>query len=456
MPFARSLCLRVFRKGFLIAATAIFALCASPVRADDWPQWLGPQRDGIWRETGILKKFPDSGLKFRWRVPIGGGYSGPAVANGRVYIMDRQLIKGATNPANAFARGEIPGRERILCLNETDGKIIWEHGYDCAYTVSYPAGPRTTPSVHDGKVYTLGAEGNLVCLDAEKGTPLWSRDFKKDFGIKTPMWGFAGHPLVDGNKLICLVGGDGSVAVAFDKDSGKELWRALSAKEPGYAPPMIYVFAGKRQLIIWHPEAVNALNPETGKVFWKHPHNPPIRSGMTIPTPLKVGSDLLFLTSFYNGSLLLRVDSDPPSVVWESKKVSERDTDGLHSVMATPLIDHGYIYSPCSYGQFRCLKLETGERLWETFAPTSGKSERWGHAFVVKHEEKTFIFSEKGDLIIAKLTPEKYDELSRTHLIDPVNRDPGRPVVWSHPALANRSIYARNDQEIICASLAAE
>src|SRR5437660_4596608 len=338
MPFARSLCLRVFRKGFLIDATAIFALCASPVRADDWPQWLGPQRDGIWRETGILKKFPDSGLKFRWRVPIGGGYSGPAVANGRVYVMDRQLIKGATNPANAFARGEIPGRERILCLNETDGKIIWEHAYDCAYTVSYPAGPRTTPSVHDGKVYTLGAEGNLVCLDAEKGTPLWWRDFKKDFGIKTPMWGFAGHPLVDGNKLICLVGGDGSVAVAFDKDSGKELWRALSAKEPGYAPPMIYVFAGKRQLIIWHPEAVNALDPETGNVIWTYPLAPSVRSGMAIPSPRKSG-DLLFLTSFYNGSLMLRIGSDKPSVVWQSRKVSEMDTDGLHSVMSTPVLE---------------------------------------------------------------------------------------------------------------------
>ena len=130
------------------------------------------------------------------------------------------------------------------------------------------------------------------------------------------------------------------------------------------------------------------------------------------------------------------------------------DTDGLQSVMATPLIKDGYIYSPCSYGQFRCLKLETGERLWETFAPTSGKSARWGHAFVVKHGDRSFIFSEKGDLIIAKLSPEKYEEVSRAHLIDADNRDPGRLVVWSHPAFANKSIYARNDHEIVCVSLA--
>ena len=425
------------------------------VHADDWPQWLGPQRDGVWRETGIVEKLPTNGLKFRWRTLIGGGYSGPAVVNGRVYLMDRQLAAGAKNPANAFDRSAIPGRERVLCLNETDGKILWQHDYECPYTVSYASGPRVTPAVADGKVFTLGSEGNLLCLDAEKGAILWSRDFKKEFGIKTPVWGFAGHPLVDGKKVICLAGGNGSVAVAYDKDTGEERWRALTAKEPGYAPPMIYEFGGKRQLVIWHPEAVNALDPETGKVFWTYPLTPSVRSGMAIPSPRQVG-DLLFLTSFYNGSLLLRVGAGQPTLVWQSKKVSEMDTDGLHSVMATPLIENGYIYSPCSYGQFRCLKLENGERLWETFEPTSGKSARWGHAFIIKHDKRSFIFSEKGDLILARLTPEKYEELSRAHLLDPVSRDPGRPVVWSHPAFANKRVYARNDKEIVCVSLAAE
>ena len=443
------------RFAFLLA-TVTFASAA--LHADDWPQWLGAQRDGVWRETGIVETLTTKGFTYRWRTPIGGGYSGPAVANGRVYLMDRQLATGTTNPANAFARGAIPGAERVLCLNEADGKIVWQHTYDCAYTVSYASGPRVTPAVRDGKVYTLGSEGNLLCLDAAKGTVLWSRDFKKEFGLKTPTWGFAGHPLVDGKKLICLAGGEGSVAVAYDKDTGKELWRALTAKEPGYAPPMIYEFAGKRQLILWHPESVNALDPETGKVFWTHSHTPSVRFGMTIPSPRKIG-DLLFLTSFYNGSLMLRVDSDKPTVVWQSQKVSEKDTDGLHSVMATPLIQDGHIYSPCSYGQFRCLKLETGERLWETFAPTSGKSERWGHAFVIKHGEKgnrSFLFSEKGDLIIARLTPEKYEEVSRARLIEPDNRDARRNVVWSHPAFANKSLYARNDKEIVCVSLAAK
>src|SRR5438094_3334310 len=238
---------------FLRHALALAASAAFSLHADDWPQWLGPQRDGVWRETGILEKFPADGPKVRWRTAIGGGYTGPAVARDHVYLMDRQLAPGTSNPSDPFARGEIPGSERVLCLNEADGRILWKHEYDCPYAVSYPAGPRATPTVHAGKVYALGTEGNLFCLDATSGKEFWSHDFKKDYGVKTPMWGFAGHPLIDGKKLICLVGGEGSVAVAFDKDSGKELWRALSAKEPGYCPPMIYEFAGKRQLILWHP-----------------------------------------------------------------------------------------------------------------------------------------------------------------------------------------------------------
>ena len=433
---------------------ALLTLTTANLRADDWPQWLGPQRDAVWRETGILESFPASGPAVRWRVPIGGGYSGPAVAGGRVYFMDRQLAKDASNPRNAFARGRIPGSERVLCLDAADGRQLWAHEYACDYTVSYAAGPRTTPVVRGGKVYALGAEGNLCCLDATTGREIWARDFKKDFGIPTPMWGFAGHPLLDGQKLICLAGGEGSVAVAFDKDTGKELWRALSAPEPGYAPPVIYEAGGKRQLIIWHPQALNSLDPETGALYWSEPGK--ANSGMTIATPRRLG-DLLYVTSFYNGSVMLRLAADRPAAtkLWQSKKASERDTDTLHTVMSTPFLEDGHIYGVCSYGQLRCLKAETGERVWETFAATTGdKPVRWANAFLVKNANRWFLFNEKGDLIIAKLSPTGYEEISRAHLLEPTNTDPGRPVVWSHPAFADRCIFARNDREIICVSLA--
>ncbi len=425
------------------------------VFADDWPEWLGPRHDSVWRESGILQKFPSEGAKVRWRAKSGGGYSGPIVSGGRVYVSDRLLAPGATNPADPFQRGRIPGVERVLCLNEADGKLIWKHEYDCPYSVSYPAGPRVAPQVKDGKVYSLGAEGNLYCLSAKDGQVFWSHDFKKELGVQTPLWGFSGHPLIDGQKVICLAAGEGSTVIAYDKDTGKELWRALSAKEPGYSSPVIVEAGGKRQLILWHPEAANSLEPETGKLYWTEPFK--ARSGMTIATPRRLDNKLFF-TSFYNGSLMMDLDPGKPAAkaIWRTEKMSEKDTTHLNAVMTTPFLENGYIYGVCSYGQLRCLKADTGERIWETFqATTSGEPVRWANAFIVKNQDRFFLFNEKGDLIIAKLSPEGYKEISRAHLLEPTNTAAGRDVLWSHPAFANRCVYARNDQEIICVDLAA-
>jgi outer membrane protein assembly factor BamB len=434
-----------------------FALVAvaSIACGEDWPQWLGPNRDAVWRETGIVEKFATNGPPVLWRANIGAGYAGPAVAKGMVFVADRQLAEGVTNPANKFERGVIRGTERILCLNESSGKTVWKHEYDCAYTVSYPSGPRVTPLVSSGKVYTLGAEGNLFCLNATDGKVVWSRDFKKDLEAKTPLWGFAGHPLLDGNKLICLVGGEGMTAVAFDKDTGKELWRALTAKEPGYSSPVILETGGKRQLIIWHPESANSVDPETGKVYWSEPFKS--GSGMTIATP-RLLDGKLFFSSFYNGSLMLQLDGGKPgeTLLWRTAKTSEKDTTHLNAVMCTPFLEDGYIYGVCSYGQLRCLKADTGERVWETFqATTKGEPVRWANAFIVKNSGRFFLFNENGDLIIAKLSPKGYEEISRAHLLEPTTGAAnGRDVLWSHPAFANRHFYARNDREIICVDLA--
>jgi outer membrane protein assembly factor BamB len=423
------------------------------VLADEWPQWLGPNRDSVWRETGIVERFPTNGLPARWRTRIGQGYAGPAVLGDRVFVTDRQLAAGVQSPADPFARNELRGVERVLCLKELDGTLLWKHEYECPYTISYPAGPRATPLISGDKIFTLGAEGNLACLEAIDGKVIWSRDFRKDFGIPAPLWGFSGNPLLDGNRLICLVGGKGSVVVAFDKDTGKELWRALSAEEPGYSSPVIFEAGAKRQLILWDPEAANSLDPATGQVYWSVPFK--CGSGMSIATPRKL-NDELFFTTFYNGSLMLKLDPNHPAAasVWETHKTSEKDTTHLNAVMCSPFLQDGYIYGVCSYGQLRCLKADSGERVWETFqATTDGKPVRWGNAFIVKNGERFFLFNEKGDLLIAKLSPQGYQEISRMHLLDPVNTMPGRHVVWSHPAFAHRCIYARNDKEIICVDL---
>src|SRR5262245_42033878 len=154
---------------------------ADSARADDWPQWLGPKRDGVWREQGLLAKFPAGGPAIRWRTPIGAGYSGPVVAQGRVFITDRVLADGTTNPKDPFGRTRVEGKERVLCLEEATGKVLWKHEYDCPYTVSYAAGPRATPAVAGDKVYTLGAMGHLFCFNVKSGDIVWSKNLPKEY-----------------------------------------------------------------------------------------------------------------------------------------------------------------------------------------------------------------------------------------------------------------------------------
>jgi outer membrane protein assembly factor BamB len=433
---------------------AVLLLGASATSADDWPQWLGPARDAVWRETGIVESFSDRELKPLWRTPLGPGYTGPAVAGGRVFVMDRQLAPGAKNPENLFKRGNIAGTERALCLDERTGRVLWERKYEAGYTLSYPKGPRATPTVDGERVYTLGAEGHLHCLDAVNGSVIWQRDFTEDFGAKTPTWGHAAHPLVDGDKVICLVGGEGSAVVAFDKRNGRELWRALTTRDVAYCAPVIYEAVGKRQLIIWHTEAVASLDPDSGAVLWEHEWK--VRGGGSIALP-RLRGDRLFLSTFFNGSLMLGLKAGGPGVekLWQSPKISARDTLFLHSLNSVPWLEAGHIYGVCNYGQFRCLRIEDGRRVWESLKPLGlDKPRRNANAFIVKHEDRFFLCPDNGDLVIAKLSPDGYQEIDRAKLIKPTDADGGRPIVWSHPAFANRRVYARNDQEIICVSLA--
>lgn len=442
------------RTGASISLTVLLFASATGI-ADDWPQWLGPKRDAVWRESGIVESFPKGGLKPIWRTPVRPGYSGPAVANGRVFLMDRQLAEGAKNPDDVFKRGNIPGEERVLCLDAKTGLIVWEKSCDVGYTVSYPKGPRATPTVDGGRVYTLGAEGHLHCLDVKDGATVWARVFSEDFGARTPTWGHAAHPLIDGERLICPVGGEGSAVVAFNKDTGKEIWRALTSKDIGYCPPVIYEAAGRRQLIVWHTEAVVSLNPETGEVYWEIPWD--VRGGGSIAMPRMLG-DTLFLATFFNGSLMLTLDAATPGAVqlWKSPKVTTKDTVFLHSLNCTPWLEDGLIFGVCNYGQFRCLQAENGQRLWESLKPVGlEEPKRNANAFIVRHEDRFFICSDNGELAIAKLSANGYEEIDRALLIEPTDADGGRPIVWSHPAFANRRVYARNDKEIVCVSLAA-
>jgi outer membrane protein assembly factor BamB len=410
-----------------------------PARADDWPGWGGPKRDLVWRETGIVDKLPSGLLPRVWSTPLAEGYSGPAVANGRVYITDRQKEKQ---------------NERVLCLDAETGKIIWVHEYRPPhYSISYPAGPRSTPEIHDGRVYTIGAMGQMFCFDEKTGDILWSKDFVKDFNTKLPIWGMVASPLVDGDQLITMVGGENALVVSLDKATGRERWRALDDPEVGYSPPVIFAIHGKRHLIVWHPRSITGLEPETGKQLWDVPYS--VKVGLTIATPRNVG-DRIFVTSFYNGPRMIEVGDDGLSakILWQGHSDSEVQTDGLHSIIPTPVFDGKFIYGVCSYGQLRCLDASSGKRLWETYGAT-GKG-RWWNAFLIPHEDKYFIHNEQGDLIIARLSPQGYEELSRAKLVEPTREVMRRMTIWSHPAFAMKSVFARNDKEIVRVSLAAD
>jgi outer membrane protein assembly factor BamB len=269
--------------------------------------------------------------------------------------------------------------------------------------------------------------------------------------MQIPAWGIASAVLVDGDRVIAIVGGQPDAKVmAFDKMTGREIWRALpSDSEQGYSQPVITEVGGLRQLIIWHPTAVVSLDPVTGKVYWQQPFR--IHMGVALATPVYSGAHLL-VSSFYNGSMLLELAGEKARILWKGKSDSEINTDGLHAVVNTPAVDGDYIYGICSYGQFRCLDLKTGERVWETMEVTKEKA-RWASGFIVRQGDRYFINNDRGDLIIAKLTPQGYHEIGRTPLIKPTSNPGNRrelgAVNWSHPAYANGHVVARNDEEII-------
>ncbi len=439
-----------------LAAFCLLAAFTPLARSDDWPQWMGPNRDGRWVETGVLEKFPSDGPRKLWSTPISGGYSGPAVVGERVFITDYVRTDGdpKNNPASQ-AKSE--GKERVLCLDAKTGKPKWEHSYAVKYAVSYPAGPRCTPTVADGKVYALGSMGNLVVLDEKTSDVIWKKDFKVDYKAKTPMWGFTGHPLVHKDLLICLVGGE-SLLVAFDKNTGAEKWKALTTPNdgPGYCPPSLIEAGGTTQLILWHPEKIVSLNPADGKKYWDVPLKPSY--GMSIMAPVK-GGDYLFAGGIGFACVCVKLATDQPGaeVVWRGEQIKK---NGLYPVNATPIVENGIIYGVDQPGSLRAVKIETGERLWWTHLPVNGKDEKEeqrlnsGTAFLVKNGDRYFAFGETGHLVIAKLSPKGYEEVDRAKILEPTNECFGRSVVWSHPAFANKCVFARNDKEIVCFSLA--
>jgi outer membrane protein assembly factor BamB len=303
----------------------------------------------------------------------------------------------------------------------------------------------------DAAYHLAGTHGDTFYVLTDRDAP---RGRVVAFDLDRPdQWREVVAETADTIETARLVGGRNALIVSFDKRTGEERWRALSDPGVGYCPPVIFEYGGERQLIVWSPRAVVGLRPENGQKLWEVPFD--VQSGLSIPTPRKL-DNRLFVTSFYNGPLMIDLSTDgrSPRVLWRSAEGNnERVNDSLHAIMCTPIVTEQHIFGVGSYGELRCLETDSGKVLWETREATG--QGRWWNAFLVPHEDRVFLCNEQGELIIAKLDGEGYHEISRAQLLEPTAPIQRRMTVWSHPAFAMKSIFARNDKELIRVDLSA-
>jgi outer membrane protein assembly factor BamB len=421
----------------MLTAIIAFHLMTPTAGAEDWPQWRGPQRNATWREVDLLTSFSPEGLKVLWRAPIGTGFSSPSIAAGRVYVTYSRVTKSAAD-------------ENVLCLDSRTGKSLWTHTYPVQYPEwgadpDHPFGPAATPVIADGKVYTLGRMSNLLCLDAMTGRVIWQHDLPKQFHTTEDLRGFNCSPLVEGNLLIIVIAKSRQVSVvAFNKETGDQAWESLD-EIPSDSSPIVITAAGRKQLIVWAYKSVAALDPATGEILWRQPVN----SGpnYAVATPVSREDRLLL------GGLMLELRRDQPgaSVLWPEELRPSR----VHvSDTSTALLEDELVFAPTSKGQLRCLEAATGRQLWEVDTVTELKSGASIHLTAAPGIHSVFLYTDRGELILAQLSRSGYREISRAHLLDPTSDFGGRKMAWSPPSFANGCVFARNDHELICASLA--
>ena len=417
-------------------------------QAEDYPQWRGKNRDGVLDEKGLLQTLPNGPLPRLWSVEVGPGYSGPTVSEGRVYMTDRGLGE------------EERDVERVLCFDSQNGELIWSHEYEARYNdsrfnIGYKAGPRAAVTVHDNKAYAVGAMGHLKCFVASSGDLVWERNLADEYSVKMPIWGITAAPLIYDDLLIQIAGGtNGACVVAFDLQTGKERWRAID-ELAGYSAPILIQQGDQAVAICWTGQSLTGLNPENGKTLWRFPMEPR-NMPIGVATPV-VSGEHLFVSSFYDGSMLVKISRDSPSaeLVWRRIGQSERNTDALHCMISTPLIKGEYIYGVDSYGELRCLDLKTGDRVWES--TDAVPRARWATIHTFQDGDREIMLNDQGELIFTTLTPQGYQENSRAKLLAPTLRQLPRRngVTWAHPAIADGIVYARSDKELVAVSIRA-
>ncbi len=440
------------KSGFSLNLKIVVLLCVSCVglpapksKAEDWPQFNGPTRDGRLHDAKWPITINRESIVKNWSHPVAGGYSGPAIANNRVFVTDYVRREG-TSTNNAGGRDQLKGTERLLCLDAISGKEVWKVEYDRDYSISYASGPRATPTVDANRVYALGAEGDLLCVRIEDGKKLWHRQLRDEYKTETPIWGYASHPIILKDRLITLAGGKGTTVVALNKMTGEEIWRTGEASNIGYAPPVVIDSNGTKQLIVWDADQLNSIDETNGKILWTVPLKP--RFEMSIMAPV-ASNNKLYASGIGAISAMYDIEKGGKGLtqLWQGAP-----KNSVYCSNSTPVFDGEYLYgNDCENGTLICVRASDGKRVWESAEPTTGSSKPGRHAtvFINKVGSVYYLFSETGDFIVAQLSPTGYKELGRFHSIEPTNECFGRKVVWSMPAYADGNLVVRNDEEIV-------
>lgn len=406
----------------LAMARRLPVLCAGLVAlaavAADWPQFLGPERNGISAEKDLLFAWPKMGPPVLWEKQVGSGLSGPAIAGGRLLLFHR-----------------VGDREVVQCLDAASGADIWQHAYPTAYQDDFGKddGPRATPLVADGRVITLGAEGRLVCLSLADGTKAWERSLNEEYRVRKGFFGVATSPLLEEGLVLVNVGGRGAGIVAFDSRTGREVWKATD-DEASYSSPTVATLAGVRHAVFFTREGVVLLDPRTGQVRYSKRWRARINASVNAATPLVAG-DLVFVSSSYNtGALVLQVGQDAVREVWHGD-------EALSNHYNTSIHHDGYLYGLDGRQEegprLRCVELRTGKVRWSR--------EQFGCASGLWVDGHLLFLTEQGELVLVEATPEAYREKARATVLGPSCR--------AQIALADGRLYGRDARKLVCWNL---
>lgn len=384
------------------------ALCliAGVTAAADWPQFRGPNRDGISPEPAVLKSWPASGPKVLWKAPVGEGYSQVVSVKGRLYTLAQQ------------------GEEQVaLAFDAATGKRLWRTRVDREYNDGQGDGPRSTPTVDGELVYVLSAHGKLAALRAASGQVAWQHDLRAEYGANPPQWGVSTSPLVEGNLLIVNVGGSGNKSiVAFDKTTGKPVWTS-QGDAAGYSAPIAITVRGVRQVIVFTADAILSISPKDGRLFW--------RSGwktdydVNAATPIFFPPDRVFVSSGYGtGSALLQIRRTDVVEVWRSKDMKNQ--------FSSSVLHDGIIYG-FDNSTLKAIEAATGKERW--------KQRGFGHGSLILAGGHLIVLSDRGKLALVQATPEAYRELGNAQVLE------GK--CWTAPSLADGRLYLRNEEQLI-------